>query len=200
MSEALTQRTTLPEHVFGKRAWHMVRKPLISLFIIVHLTFIYCTFFPEHKWTQAVVDQTKGYMTFLGLGQTYAVFAPAPREVNVHVGAVVTYLDGTSRRWDYPRMDRLSQVERIPKERYRKFGCDNLAWSNVRHMKMLPDMARYIARLNYDDPKNPPKLVSIYRYTAPIPKPKDGLGKPLPPQSIYTDLIQYKVNPAEDLK
>lgn len=147
------------------------------------------------------MNALKGYLVFMGLGQTYAVFAPSPRELNVHLGAVITYQDGTAKRWDYPRVNRLSQLERIPKERYRKFGCDNLAWPDFQPFSrlLLPDVAAYIARINNTNPGNPPVLVSIYRYSARIPKPEKGLGKPLPEHTDYKDLIQYKVT-AEDLK
>lgn len=92
-------------------------------------------------------------------------------------------------------MERLNFFVKIPKERYRKFFDDNAAFN-------LPvvwaDMARYIARINYDSVDNPPVMVSLIRYWSMILPLDKGLNRPNVPQYENKCLLTYTVK-AEDL-
>ncbi len=92
-------------------------------------------------------------------------------------------------------MERLDFFTKIAKERYRKFFNDNAAWS----MPLLwPEIARYVARVSYDAPGNPPVIVSLTRFHSRVLPMEVGLGKPNLPQSEAKSLIVYTVKP-EDL-
>lgn len=95
--------------------------------------------------------------------------------------------------WTYPRMDQLTQVQRLFKERYRKF-TDYLGREEFDDL--LQDVARHIARLN-SRPGNPVKtviLIENFSFIAPSP---DGSYRP----SAWDKhvLLGYGVRP-EDLR
>ncbi len=131
----------------------------------------------------------------MGLEQAWNVFSPAPRATNPHLTAVITYQDGSSKLWTYPRMERLDFFTKIPKERYRKFFDDNAAWNIP---VVWPDIAHYVARTNYSDKDNPPILVSLIRFSSTILPMEEGMDKPNLPQSESKVLGVYPIT-AEDL-
>ena len=63
----------------------------------------------------------------MGFDQDYSMFAPKPRDDNLHLLAIVMHKDGAAEIWRYPRMEELDLLTRMQKERYRKFGHDNIA-------------------------------------------------------------------------
>lgn len=181
--------------LLSPQEWTRIRKPIINTFIIFHGLLNYCYLFNNHPYINNVNHFFFGYYTFLGLEQAWNVFAPGPRDTNAHLTAIITYADGTTRLWTYPRMERLDFFTKIAKERYRKFFNDNAAWS----MPLLwPEIARYVARVSYDAPGNPPVIVSLTRFHSRVLPMEVGLGKPNLPQSEAKSLIVYTVKP-EDL-
>jgi len=108
------------------------------------------------------------YLRFTGLFQKWDMFAPDPSKLNNYVAAVVTYRDGTSSLWTFPRMEKLGPMDRYLKERYRKYANDNLRLDS--NEGIWPDAARYIARANYR-PSNPPVTVGLVRYWRFVPPP-----------------------------
>jgi hypothetical protein len=179
--------------------WARIRKLVISLFVSIQLLIIVCRLFPQFEWQSTFYQYVQGYVAFLGFDQDWSVFAPKPIDQNIHLIAVVEHQDGTEELWAYPRMEKLDLLTRMFKERYRKFGHDNVA--NPRWKAFLPDLARFVAR-QVNDAQNPPIMVSILKFSSPIPEPPEEFNKKLsmemPPQSNVTTLIDYRVK-AEDL-
>lgn len=183
-----TETSSSHFYVIHPDTWSRIRKPVISVFVLLHLVLITIWLFPLHGALVSLIEPFRGYILFIGIDQDFSVFAPKPRSTNLHMCAVVRYRDGTERLWQYPRMERLDLLERIKKERYRKFFNDSLAWR--RFKSFLPDVARYIARES-NDKNNPVTTVTLLRYAAEIPKPEEGLGKPLPAHSELSILLRY---------
>ncbi len=90
-------------------------------------------------------------------------------------------------------MEQLSLRERYFKERYRKFA-DNLVRDETD--ALLPDAARYIARLNSSPGKPAKTVILIYNWSFIVPRP-DGSYVPEPWERHV--LLGYGVQP-EDLK
>ncbi len=171
-------------------------KLIISGFIIFNLIVIACWMFPNHPIEQALIENFRQYLGFLALNQDYSVFAPNPRSVNVHLEALVTYSDGTTRIWRYPRTERMNLWQAMIKERYRKFGDDNIAWTL--NNKLLQDLARYVARLTSNG-SHKAMMVTLIRYFAAIPPFPYGLNEKLPAHYEVHILNTYAVK-AEDLQ
>jgi hypothetical protein len=182
--------------------WRSIRKPLISAFIIFHCGLNLTYMFNYHPYQNNIVHMFWGYYHYLGLDQDFGVFAPYPRNQNPHLLALITYKDGTTKLWMAPRMERLDQLTRMQKERYRKFFDDNLAWGMYK--TLWPDIAAYVARTNNDDATNPPQSVTVIRFSAIVLPPETGLkdeNKPLKnePHFIKETIQTYRVRP-EDLR
>jgi hypothetical protein len=121
------------------------------------------------------------------------MFAPIPKGANTYIEAVVVYKDGSRKTWPFPRMEQLSLTERYFKERYRKFA-DNLVRDETDDL--LPDAARYVARVN-STPEKPVKTVMLIQNWSFIVPRADGSYVPEPWQQHI--LLGYGVRP-EDLK
>lgn len=200
---------SLGKLILPPELWQKIRKPAISFFILFHAMLNFCYMFNHHPFIAQVNLLFHGYYFFMGLDQDFGVFAPKPRDQNPHMIAVVRYADGTSLLWESPRMERLGFLEKIPKERYRKFFDDNTCWSKAPHA--WPDIAKYIARNSFLDESNPPTSVSLIRYSskippAPIPNPlaiseeeKNPKWLPNPPHYEHNLLLTIQIKP-EDLK
>lgn len=170
-----------------------------------------CYMFSKHPYMQAINYAFHNYYFYAGLDQDFGVFSPKPRDTNPHLTAVVRYKDGTTMLWMAPRMERLGFLEKIPKERYRKYIDDNSVWQrNPEMTSILPDIARFVARCSVLDKDNPPELVSLIRYSAaippvPIPNPNgqtEDERQPKwldnPPHSDTKLLVTVRITP-EDL-
>jgi hypothetical protein len=172
------------------------RRPVISGYIVFHFSLILCWLFAPRDYKE-YAEQFAQYIFFLGLDQNFAMFAPNPPSRNASLLAIITYENGETKLWFYPRMERLGILERMGKERYRKFFNDNFAFNNVPEQQR--DLARFIARNNNNYPNNKPMMVTLMRYHCDIPPPSIGLGKPLPRLSEAKVLISYPVT-SEDLQ
>ncbi|MBK9282279.1 MAG: hypothetical protein IPM93_29340 [Candidatus Obscuribacter sp.] len=178
-----------------EKEWARVRKPVISAFILFHGMLNFCYMFNHHPYTQALNYFFHNYYFFLGLDQDFGVFAPVPRNSNPHLVAVVRFKDGTTRIWNSPRMERLGFLEKIPKERYRKFFDDNCVWEKT--PMAWPDIARYVARVSLVEKSNPPETVSLIRFSSRIPPPPmpDDLPPPQGQDRQKQEKPKWEANP-----
>jgi hypothetical protein len=121
------------------------------------------------------------------------------RTINVHMNAVITFSDGSTKIYEFPRMEKLDLAGRFQKEKMRKLCEDVLPWAGFE--EFLPAVARYIARANLN-PDNPPIMVTIsHNWTnMPPPDPKHWVMRDhWPPHGHhYTNLIY--VVPEQDLR
>ena len=111
------------------------------------------------------------YLLYTGLFQKWDMFAPDPSKVNHYVAGVVTYQDGSTSVWTFPRMENLGYIDKYFKERYRKYANDFLNLDV--YSGLWPDAARYIARQN-NRPSNPPIVVDLVRHWSMVPPPDSG--------------------------
>lgn len=160
------------------------------------MTLVLSQLFPVFPWQKAFYEKFRGWAAFMGFEQDYSMFAPEPRHENLHLIAIVTHQDGTLEIWRYPRMEELDLIARIFKERFRKFGYDNIV--DPRFGTLLPDLARFIARRTALF-SNPPRSVSIICVSDEIPPPAIDTADRLPNRASETALIDYDVEPP-DLK
>ena len=182
---------------------------VINVFIIIHVLLIVAWLFPINTPLLTIKGVFHRYIVFLGLDQNYSMFAPEVRKTNRHLIALVTFEDLSTVIWAYPRVERMGIIEAMQKERYRKFGNDNIVAPGFK--MFLPDFARYIAnnvvrRLACADSK--PQLVSLYLSETDIPKPGQQLGSVATSGEAFskgkepsrlTNIFTYQVEPT-DLK
>jgi hypothetical protein len=165
-----------------------------SAFVLFYLYALGFWLLPPSSVRERFLKPIKPLIEYCGLWQTYVVFAPNPRTINSDLEARISFSDGSTEVWKYPRVESYGLVERISQERFRKFGYDHL--NEDKGAVLRPDLARYVARL-YDSPTRHPVLVKLVRHWAVIPPPEEGIGKPLPPHLRFQVFLIYQVRPAD---
>ncbi len=114
----------------------------------------------------------KFYLMFSGFWQYWDMFSPNPAQIDFYGTATITYKDGRTSLYTFPRMYTMGIPQKYVSERYRKFyeraHPENDKW-------IWPTFAQRVAFLNYKDPNNPPVTVVLTRhwYAIPPPPPED---------------------------
>jgi hypothetical protein len=122
----------------------VLRKSLINCFLIAYLFVMFYELFPRLPLHHQLFKPVKPAVDYAGLWQTFAVFVPNPRRTNIYLDALISFDDGKSTIWQFPRLEQMSILQRLQKERYRKFGNDHAYLADE---KMLwPDLARFAAK------------------------------------------------------
>jgi hypothetical protein len=166
----------------------------VNLFIVFHLVAIACWCVPiDSPLIPLCRNLIRPYFLWAGLFQSWDMFAPVPKGANTYIEATLLYRDHSERTWTFPRMEQLGFEEKLFKERYRKFA-ESLQQDELDDL--LPDAARYIARLNSSPGNSVKTVILIKRGSFIVPRP-DGsyVSEPLEPRI----LLGYGVRP-EDLK
>lgn len=172
-----------------------LRRAAISAFIAFHLLAISAWLFPfQSPMVEGFKNVIRPYMFWTGLFQKWDMFAPDPSKINNYVGAVVTFRDGSSHLWLFPRMETLGYTAKYFKERYRKYANDNLRLDE--NAALWPDAARYIARVNNSRPSDPPATISLVRYWSFVPPPDPNGIEQNGPWQQYT-FYRYQVTPGD---
>lgn len=125
--------------------------------------------------------------------QTWNMFGPNLRSWNGHSVAVITFTDGSSKIYEFPRMEMLTIFEKYKREKMRKLFIDNMNDQNFE--AYLPSIAQAIADANYQK-GNEPRLVTITLKYADIPAPNQktlSSRHALPQRANSKTLIVYKV-------
>lgn len=126
----------------------------------------YNTLYVKNSWL-------RNYLLTTGVWQSWDMFAPNPSNTDFWGDAEVTYEDGTTERYAYPRMYTMSIPMKYLNERFRKFferaGDDG-------HRYMWPVFAQRVAYDMDTKPGNPPVRVKLFRYKLVL----EGPGKPIP--------------------
>lgn len=129
----------------------------------------------------------KFYLLFTGFWQYWDMFSPNPASVDFYGTALITYKDGSTRLYTYPRMYDLGIPKKYVSERYRKFyeraHLEDYSW-------VWPTFAQRVALKNCTDPNNPPVKVILTRHWLPIAPP----GKPQQHDYNTYNYFEYKVD------
>lgn len=145
-------------------------KPLKIVIVLAACTYVIGTSIylsPPNPVRDAIGTQLVMVWHLLGLGQGWSVFAPNLRRYNPHTTATITFADGSTTLYEFPRMEKMSLVARFCKEKWRKFDVDNMPWSTA--YMYHEDTARYVARQVNNDPANPPLQVALTVHWADVP-------------------------------
>lgn len=146
----------------------LMSRLVLSVLIVLHISATMLWLLPKSSLRNHVRPATDNYIHYLGLWQSWSMFAPDPLSLNMYLSATVTYRDGTQRGWSFPRMPELDLAGRYQQERYRKFQ----EYARLEgYAFMWPGMARYIAQTTDDQAGNPPVRVQLQRNWWVIPPP-----------------------------
>jgi hypothetical protein len=137
---------------------------LINLFLIVTLAAMLVANLPDSVIKARLIAPAQSYLTALGMGQNWGVFAPNPRRDIVFVTADIEYADGTASTWSFPVRD---GVMAYSDYRWQKFG-EHLRLDSRR--QLWKSFATYLARQERADGRRPVR-VSLVRHWTRLPPP-----------------------------
>jgi hypothetical protein len=166
-----------------------MKRIIINLFLIFHLTTILCWAVPLN--TRLVYNMKPliaPYMVWSGLAQGWNLFAPNPLAMNNRMEAQVTFKDGQTAIWRFPQPQDYGYFKRYYMERPHKFSLDSLM--NDKTGFLRPDAARYIARENNTMPNNPPVKIVLVTYKSKIPPPSSKLPEGWKTQTLFAYAVQ----------
>jgi len=131
---------------------------LISIFIMSYFFVVMITLLAPCPFKGFMHRYTRGIEILCGLDQSWCMFCPNPRDFNFHTYALVTFKDGSCAYYEFPRPDKMTQLNAALRERMRKHFYDIMPWDDFSVFR--PSVARYVARC-FANPKNPPTQVSL---------------------------------------
>ena len=170
---------------------------LISCFIIVYWTIVLIEVSSNCPLKHFVRQYTRGIEILLGIDQSWRMFCPNPRDYNFHPYALITFADGSTAFYEFPRPDKMNQLDALLRERLRKHFYDILPWDDYKIFR--PSVARYIARSFYN-PKNQPVRICLCYNDVPLGRiPKIIPRENLPVGTARKTYFIYQVSP-EDFK
>jgi hypothetical protein len=187
----------------GKRPWRAALGVLGRIAIGLHVVAITSWSLPEPPnavlggtakpygsdwillWNEKHVKRgaIQRYLFLTGFWQYWDMFAPDPASIDFWGDAEVTFKDGTTKRYQYPRMYTLSVVEKYFKERYRKF------YERAHSEDYAYFWRPFAQRIAYEldrGPSNPPVKVKLYRHWLAL----RGPNRPIP--SEYASYMYYE--------
>ena len=147
-----------------ERAQRTRGQALINLFLIVTLAAMLVANLPDSEIKARLIAPAQSYLTALGMGQNWGVFAPNPRRDIVYVTADIEYADGTASTWSFPVRD---GVMAYSDYRWQKFG-EHLRLDSRR--QLWKPFAIYLARQERADGRTPVR-VSLARHWTRLPPP-----------------------------
>jgi hypothetical protein len=124
--------------------------------------------YPYKYGQYSVTNLTWPPMVAFGWTQYWGVFAPEPREMQYHTTATITFEDGSTKLYEFPRTQMMSQWEKFCREKQRKLFGDNIPWPE--HEQFRPAVARYLA-LSNANPANQPTQVTMEMYKSFVAQP-----------------------------
>ncbi len=110
------------------------------------------------------------------------------RDKNFHYSAVITFSDGSTKYYEFPRPQKMGYWERFQREKQRKvfFDCMNSPFSHDK--KMISSFARFLAESNAN-PSNPPKKIVLTSHWVNTPPPGSGSIRDALPEHTQTESI-----------
>ena len=158
-----------------KRWWS---RTAVNLFLLWHGFALFVWLMPGNSAVvQFFVGTVRPYLTITAFAQSWSMFSPNPDHLDVYLEAKITYAHGEVKSWEFPRMNHLGYAKKYEEERWRKMTEVVTHGSN---QNLWPVMARYAARVNNPDPKNPPVKVALIQHSRLIPPP----GQPIPAYTV----------------
>lgn len=157
-----------------------VGRALINAGIIVTLAAILVVSMPASVIRSTLLVWAQPYLSAVGLGEDWGVFAPSPRTTVIYGTARIRYSDGTSSEWSFPTRPGLMAYSDY---RWQKFE------EHVRldgYSGLWQPFARYLAR-HKSTPDHTPVRVDLTRRWADIHPP--GVRPSLGPWAQYVYYI-----------
>jgi len=163
----------------------------LSLVSIFYVTYNAIWFLPDSSFKTTLLQPVRMWWNFWGFNQQWSLFSAGLSRYNLHTIMTLTFADGTTMLWEPPRMERMDLWDAFRLQKWRKWDVDYLPWD--RYKEYYPDVARYVARLNYN-PRNKPTMFQMHLCSTEIPAIDQEFIKrtQLPEHTTYSTIFVYK--------
>jgi hypothetical protein len=155
--------------VRAERTRRIRGQALINFFLIVTLAAVLVANLPDSVIKARLIAPAHSYLTALGLGQNWGVFAPDPRRDVIHVTGEIEYSDGSTSTWSFPVRTGLLAYSDY---RWQKFG-EHLRLDSNR--QLWRPFATYLASQEHVGGRTPVR-VSLVRRWAELRPPGGATG------------------------
>ena len=168
---------------------------IISLFILFYWFMVMICVMADCPLKQFVHQYTRIPEILLATEQSWRMFCPNPRAYSLHPYAIITFRDGSTAYYEFPRIEKMSQWDGMLRERVRKHYDDIMPWFEFRMFR--PYIASHVAQALFD-PGNPPIQVSLNFNRGDIPampnlRPRSALVR----EGVRENFYVYKVRPED---
>lgn len=164
----------------------LIKKIVVSIFITIHITMMVTAGLPNQSAVGKEVMKTlRWYQVLFSLDQSWSMFAPNPSSKNSYLDAVITFKDGSTEKWTFPRASHLDEWPRFTSgERLRKYQQENLI--PMSRNELWFDLARYLERevdkIEATGKKRIVEQIQFYKHTSVLKSPTVQFiehGKPI---------------------
>jgi hypothetical protein len=174
----------------------------VYLFVAVYFSIAVITLLPKSPLQSRLIALVSPLTQAFNLTQNWKLFSPDLREINFCSHAVVEFADGTTKLYEFPRLEQMGTFDAYKRQKLCKLFQDSMPWPDF--SVFWPDVGRFIARANFDrsdqSVSNPPVQVSLAYNWVPV-SDMDHFEKQSDlkePNRRFTFFV-YRVKP-EDLK
>jgi hypothetical protein len=164
---------------------------LFSVAVCIYFFYVLLWFTPDSVFKTNLFTPIYTPWLFCGLNQSWALFSPNIRQLNYYPSAIITFEDGSKTLWEPPLMDKLSFVEQMQREKFRKWSIDSLPWNRFKDYWV--DFAKYVGRKYYNE-ANKPVSISLNLRWIELPNPSEKFHKQseLPPCTKFSTSFCYR--------
>ncbi len=140
----------------------------VYLFFVLYFSIAIITLVPKNPLQIRLAALVSPFTHALNLSQNWKLFSPELREINFASQAVIEFKDGTTKLYEFPRLEEMSTWEAYRRQKLCKLFQDSMPWPDF--SSFWPDVGRFIARANFDcqDRSNPPVQVSLAYNWVPV--------------------------------
>lgn len=176
--------------------WH---KLFISIVVLLYFGTVTVCNLPSSDTKDRIMSRLRALVNLFSISQVWNMFGTGARPWHQRMVANITFADGSTKIYEFPRMELMSLSERYMREKMRKLFVDALPSTDF--AEYLPDICRTLARANADA-ENEPMLVTLFLKVGEIPAPNGPIvGRHDLPHRLHTDiLIVYKVKESDLLQ
>ena len=164
------------------------------IFFCICRSIFMCWPFDQQYNPRVILRPFNEISSYLSLNANLNLFSPNPTGIVDDVKFVVTFDDGTTQDWKFPR-DKM-----LPWDSEGSYGQhvrNVLFWNTQRSVKRIrPNLARYVARQTASADKHPVRVDFLHGSIV-IPPLEEGTGKALVHPQQYEKCFSYAVQPGD---
>lgn len=173
----------------------------VYLFVAIYFSIAVITLLPKSPLQSRLIALAAPLTSAFNLSQNWKLFSPDLREINFCSHAVIEFADGTTKLYEFPRLEQMGAFEAYRRQKLCKIFQDSMPWPDF--SAFWPDVGRFLARANFDPAgtdSNAPVQVSLAYNWVPVCDMEhyEKQADLKEPNRSFTFFI-YRVKP-EDLK